>query len=704
MSTRVNWLRAGFFKNFAGFALASTALAGCSEGAARFADPLFTAAVQQPQPVNQQGFGQFNGGVVGQVPARVRQNVPQRLDIPQQQFSQADTFNARSLSAQTLGGAVVNQVGVPQAVTRPAQQLASAQTFQGFPARPTLSQPTIAQPTSVVRQALPPAQQLPKTSTLASTANNGNRLTLEDAQAINDVEASQPLLGRPQAVNNPATTNQSFPVGTQWTRKYSPIPTQSPAPKGQGPKAYTPPQGVYTADVDRTSTSSITKFTEPKIVRSSVAPSPIKQVLRPQPTQVDRQTTASIAPRPTTAKNGWSSAGGTYVSLRSGETLYSLSKRYGVPVDAISRTNGIADPTSVRVGQKILIPTYVYAPNVGVSAPDANKHVANASSGSLPSTPKTVRSSVDPVTTASIRKAPTQPLPPKIVASSQTFGAHTVQKGDTLSKIGRKYGTSAASIQAANGLGDGNLIKIGQVLSIPRASNTVASANSTQSVAALPRLDQTTTASIVARPQAPAVTAAKFAPAAVPRSRPNYVPVSRKVVSKPTLSSQPKANPVRRVAVAKPAPTAVKKPVNAYAPPKIDKTTTASVKSPAATTLTSFKWPVRGNVVKKFDSKNAGINIAVPEGTPVRSSAAGEVIYAANGLADYGNLVLIRHSNGFVTAYAHNKSLMVRRGQRVRQGQVVAKSGKTGSVTSPQVHFEVREGKKPVNPLSHLSG
>ena len=113
---------------------------------------------------------------------------------------------------------------------------------------------------------------------------------------------------------------------------------------------------------------------------------------------------------------------------------------------------------------------------------------------------------------------------------------------------------------------------------------------------------------------------------------------------------------------------------------------------------------MRGDVIGHFGQKNAGINIAVPEGTPVRAAAAGEVIYAANGLADYGQLVLVRHSNGFVTAYAHNKSLMVRRGDRVRQGQVVAKSGKSGAVSSPQVHFEIREGKTPVNPMSHLAG
>ena len=188
--------------------------------------------------------------------------------------------------------------------------------------------------------------------------------------------------------------------------------------------------------------------------------------------------------------------------------------------------------------------------------------------------------------------------------------------------------------------------------------------------------------------------------AAVPRSRPNYAAV-KTVASSANAAGQPKANPVRRVAATQ-AGTSTKQ-VASYTAPKIDPITTASSKKPKATSSSGFKWPVRGDVVGHFGQKNAGINIKVPEGTPVRSAAAGEVIYSGNGLADYGNLVLVRHSNGFVTAYAHNQALNVKRGQRVRQGQVVAKSGKSGSVSSPQVHFEIREGKTPVNPMSHLS-
>jgi murein DD-endopeptidase MepM/ murein hydrolase activator NlpD len=129
----------------------------------------------------------------------------------------------------------------------------------------------------------------------------------------------------------------------------------------------------------------------------------------------------------------------------------------------------------------------------------------------------------------------------------------------------------------------------------------------------------------------------------------------------------------------------------------------------ASTDGKQFRWPVRGRIISGFGSKpngekNDGINLAVPEGTSVKSVEAGTVIYAGNELAGYGNLVLIRHAGGWVSAYAHNEDLQVKRGDAVRRGQIVAHAGMTGSVTSPQVHFELRMGAKPVNPLDYLAG
>ena len=120
-----------------------------------------------------------------------------------------------------------------------------------------------------------------------------------------------------------------------------------------------------------------------------------------------------------------------------------------------------------------------------------------------------------------------------------------------------------------------------------------------------------------------------------------------------------------------------------------------------------FRWPVRGRVISGFGKKpngerNDGINLAVPEGSAVKAAEDGTVIYAGNELKSYGNLVLIRHPDGWVSAYAHNSELNVKRGEEVRRGQIVALSGMSGGVTTPQVHFELRKDATPVDPLQHL--
>ena len=102
--------------------------------------------------------------------------------------------------------------------------------------------------------------------------------------------------------------------------------------------------------------------------------------------------------------------------------------------------------------------------------------------------------------------------------------------------------------------------------------------------------------------------------------------------------------------------------------------------------------------------QNDGINLALPEGTPVKAAEDGVVAYAGNELKGYGNLVLVRHANGYVTAYAHAKELLVKRGEQVKRGQTIAVSGQTGSVNAPQLHFEIRKGSSPLDPMRFLNG
>ena len=135
-----------------------------------------------------------------------------------------------------------------------------------------------------------------------------------------------------------------------------------------------------------------------------------------------------------------------------------------------------------------------------------------------------------------------------------------------------------------------------------------------------------------------------------------------------------------------------------------------AVKAPEeAAALPMFRWPVRGRIIVSFGSplngeRNDGINLAVPEGTPVKAAEDGVVSYAGNELASNGNFVLIRHSNGYSTVYAHAQELLVKRGDHIKRGQVIAQSGRTGKVNAPQLHFEVRRGATPLDPVRFLKG
>jgi murein DD-endopeptidase MepM/ murein hydrolase activator NlpD len=177
------------------------------------------------------------------------------------------------------------------------------------------------------------------------------------------------------------------------------------------------------------------------------------------------------------------------------------------------------------------------------------------------------------------------------------------------------------------------------------------------------------------------------------------------VVAKPAVTSVAKVEPLKAAPVAEaPAPKNV----------QVASRDQPNLKSDAAPTSTAvatedaspeFRWPARGRIIQGFKTgKSEGISIAVPEGTAVKAAEGGTVAYAGSELKGYGNLVLIRHPNGFVSAYAHNGELMVKRGETVKRGQVVAKSGQSGDVSSPQLQFQLRKGSTPVDPTQYLAG
>lgn len=132
------------------------------------------------------------------------------------------------------------------------------------------------------------------------------------------------------------------------------------------------------------------------------------------------------------------------------------------------------------------------------------------------------------------------------------------------------------------------------------------------------------------------------------------------------------------------------------------KTTTASL--PADNKKVNWQWPVQGELITTFKSNKTGrkgIDIAGSEGKPIKSAAPGKVVYSGNGLISYGNLVIIKHNRTYLSAYAHNRKLLVKEGDTIKAGQKIAELGKTGA-DSPRLHFEIRKNGKPVNPLKYL--
>ena len=241
--------------------------------------------------------------------------------------------------------------------------------------------------------------------------------------------------------------------------------------------------------------------------------------------------------------------------------------------------------------------------------------------------------------------------PPPPVAPTVTAGhnVHIVAPGETLMSISRRYHKSLAQIAAANNIPPQTHLKIGDRILIP---------------------GKVTEARAVAPP----------------------APTAPKV-----QAPQAQAPAPHPVATAEAAPTA-----------HVAVTGTPSAPTAAAKAL-AFRWPVRGRVIATFGPKpngerSDGIDLAVPQGTEVRAAEDGIVAYAGNELKGYGNLVLVRHANGFVTAYANASDILVKRGDAVKRGDVIAHSGQSGNVTSPQLHFEIRKGATPVDPSQYLNG
>lgn len=286
---------------------------------------------------------------------------------------------------------------------------------------------------------------------------------------------------------------------------------------------------------------------------------------------------------------------------------------------------------------------------------------------------------------------PPYQLQPGRVLVLPSQDSYTVIPGDTLYGISRRFGVDMSSLARLNKLGPPYAIRVGQKLIMP---SPVARQIAVIAPAA-PR-DMTKPADV---PRA-GVTVEPLPPPAAP-SPPPVAPVgpSAAPAEKPEPPASESAPPVISSA---PIAAAPRPPAPPSPPP------TVAIPEPPARGGRGFLWPVTGAVLSDFGAKggglhNDGINIAAPRGASVRAADAGVVAYAGNELRGFGNLLLIKHADGWITAYAHNDRLLVKRGDTVRRGQSIAHVGATGSVSAPQLHFEIRRGSQAVDPRRYLS-
>ena len=276
------------------------------------------------------------------------------------------------------------------------------------------------------------------------------------------------------------------------------------------------------------------------------------------------------------------------VTVKPGDTVYAISRRYDVPTQTIISRNGLQPPYHLQVGQQLIL---------------------------------------DPIR------------------------IHRVMRGDTLSRLARSYGVDMGLLASMNELSSPYTIYVGQDLYIPDPFSVAAA------------------------------------------------PVQRNVSPRQSPGVQPRPS-----TTVPPPPTA-----EVASPPEKELVEVVPpISAPPARASARFAWPITGRIISRFGPAgpglhNDGINIAASAGASVRAADNGVVAYAGSELRGFGNLLLIKHDGGWITAYAHNDALLVKRGEQVKQGQVIARVGQSGNVDAPQLHFEVRKGTQALDPIQHLA-
>ncbi len=401
-------------------------------------------------------------------------------------------------------------------------------------------------------------------------------------------------------------------------------------------------------------------------VRMAALPAPVTPPQQLQPVAEPRRAPLAqpVADRAPPARGE-----GHTIEVQTGDTLYGLSKRHKVPVSELMSANGLTGP-ALKPGQKLVIPAAAAPMRPGIKSRHAAETAATPSvaSGSAAS------------------RAPSKAANGPAAHAANWDGSYTVKPGDSIYAIAKRHKVSQNELQQINGIADPLKVRPGTTLKVPAEGGTTAAH------ASEPAPSRPDTAPTRVEPVADA-------PRVIPSTtQPTIINGGQKIASRGDTATDVTPGEATKSAAAAPSAEPSKGEKSAAAGPAAGS---------AAGSMGKLRWPVKGKVVTGFGPRpdgthNDGVNVSVPLGTEVHAAEGGVVAYAGSELKGYGNLILLRHDNGWVTAYAHAEELLVKRGERVKRGQVVAKAGKSGQVDQPQLHFELRQGSKPVDPTPFM--
>ncbi|MDZ4791349.1 MAG: LysM peptidoglycan-binding domain-containing M23 family metallopeptidase [Hyphomicrobiales bacterium] len=400
------------------------------------------------------------------------------------------------------------------------------------------------------------------------------------------------------------------------------------------------------------------------------------------------------------------SSAGKEITVAPGDTLYGLALRYDVPVRDLERANGLAGQ-SLRAGQSLIIPS----PSGGYERKFG--YQGGGYGGGARKSNGYDGEGYDAGGAYSASRAPAGSLAPK--SDERCPNCYTVKSGDSLFIIGERYGVGPAPLAHHNKLSAGATLRPGQVIMIP-GDDAAGPRSSLSGERPAPQRERYA-ANRPAGAGSEGDERYQGAPSQQSEARGQYDRAPRERDPEgvwqrgrePALAASPVPEADRKRqgerAPAQSEKVAAKEPekLAALAPEKDASDCEDLLANPQPRSSDTFRQPVEGLVISKFGNKddgtiNDGVNYAVPKGTPVKAAENGVVTYVGTEIAGFGNLILIRHAGDFVSAYAHNDEVLVKRCDIVKRGQVVAKAGATGTVSKPQLHFELRKASKPVNP------